>query len=194
MEEINPVIVGALVTGAAAVTSMAVTSVMNFAENKKKRNVAIITQQSTAHKASVKRLASHILAGTNPILLAEPSIPESELPKLKQDLIKACSELEITIRIGTEDPEENNDHLQINNTMRELVQTFFQVSTGQEEMSKLTQSHTTFREMMSAFDSACWRYTKLQADGKKKKGVFSSIYKTKLACTQDAEKPQDWVN
>jgi len=184
----DPYVVAATVGATASLAAVAVTNILKLREDRKKRNINVITQRTSDYKENCKRCAAQILASTHPLLLLDPKIPGN-----KEILVQAMSEFELTIRIGTGDAGENKDGVEINNAMRELVKTFLRVEKGEGDISDLEQKHDNFRELMSAFDSACWKYIKNQSDGKIRKGIFTGIYRSERECIQCEEKPQTWI-
>jgi len=194
MVEFDPLVVAAAVGATASLAALAATNMMSFIENRKKRYVDIVVPQTIEHKNTAKNLAGQILALTHPLLLVEPKISATKLLEHKVELLHACSAFELTIRMGTEDSEENSDHMCMHNSLRNLVTTFFEVVADKQEVSLLEEKHADFREVMSAFDSASWRFSKRQVSGKNRKSFFHDIFVSKLDCVRNSEKPVSWIN
>jgi len=188
----NPYIVAAGITATVATASLAVTNALSYLENRKKRNIAVVTNQSIAHKEACRECASQVLAQTHPLLLSEPSVSTDELFAIKQNLLEACSKLEIMISVGTEEEQ----YIYTDNAMRELVKTFFAVAYGEEDMSSLVEKHTHFREVMVAFDNACWKQLKGEADGvlPGSSRVFRRLYRGELEKCVGSKRPVEWVD
>lgn len=186
---------------ATPMVSLAVTNILQLIENRKKRNISVITTQAMEHKKDCRENAEKIIAGTNPVmLLKDPKLPSNELFEHKKTIIAACSALEMLIQTGTGNNIRNENNLQLHNTMRSLVNTFFDVAVGNTPMdeslkSELVKLHGDFTEQMVAFDAASWEYVEKQSDGKNRiPSIFPSLRASMVATVKGAMKPQAWVD
>lgn len=181
--------------------SLAVTNILQLIENRKNRNISVITTQSMEHKKDCRDHAGKIIAGTNPImLLKDPKLPSDELFEHKKSIIAACSALEMLIQNGTGNDIRNENNLQLHNTMRSLVNTFFDVASNKASMdeslkTELVKLHSDFTEQMVAFDAASWEYVEKQSDGKNRiPSIFPRLRAQMLTTVKGAMKPQAWVD
>jgi len=175
-----------------SIIALCVTNIISIIENKKSRHISVVTNQTIEHKEMVFKNAARILAMTHPLLVYDPC--EDDLLRLKKKLLIVCSEFEMRIR-----PVYSETFEQIT-AMRNLVKIFFKCLKKRkdniDDIKKLSEEHTKFRELMSSFDSANWKYIKLQSDGKKREeGTFAKIYKEQQKDFYEYnEKLKEWTD
>lgn len=173
-------LIAPMIAATVSILALCVTNVMTFLENRKNRNVSVITKQTIETKEKVYQNAVKILAQTNPLLLTEPRAADS-----KKEVLTACSGIEVLLRTT------RSEGLDIINVMRALVKAFFEKNP---DVKRVQELHTQFREMMSTYDSAYWSYIKHQSSGKRnKKGSLASNFKRKLEDYENTAKPEEWT-
>lgn len=188
----DEILIAPIIAATVSILALAISNIVAIIENRKRRNIDVVTAQTVKNKERNWSCSVKILACTNPLLFVEHKnsslIGVNEIKEFlslnKKELLIACSELEIQMMGAKE------ISLSILNAMRDLVKIFLKccAEPDEQKLKMLEHKHSYFRKLMAAYDSATWKYIKIQSDGKKRTDQFNDIYKTRIA---DFEKAKD---
>ena len=188
-----------MIAATVSIVVLAISNIINVVENRKRRNVDVITVQLARNKDAMRASVSRILAFTNPLLFTEPKDTlffggkdhDGLWTFNKKELFLACGEFEMQTAGASK------RSIDMLNAMRAAVKAFLRclVQCDETSLQELSARRAQFRQIMTAYDSGAWEYIKVQSDGRKHKNLFGELYRARLARSVGLQDElEDWLD